>query len=472
MNDGPVPAFDVSVAPVVLGVVSAGLQPEPTHTKTMSLKVRAEAWAWLDQAAREVNLVWNYCNATSHQAIRSFAGPARFLSAYEMDKLTAGAGACFDRIGSDVCQRVSSEYVTRRKQFKKAKLRFRASGGSKKALGWIPFKAVNIKFREQLAVGVVPPAKPKKPLAPKARRGESAENLAQRFAQYEHDVVQHPAKLDAWTTEVAALPKRRAICFMGKSFRLFDIDRLFAARASGSTLRSGSFSQNALGEWFVNIAVTEPSVHKPALQGPLSSIGIDPGCTQAMTTSDGAVLDSRFYRDAEEQIAGLQKRGHKKQAKRVHQKVKNQRSDARNKFARSMVDQYQYIFIGNASAPAMAKTHGKSVLDSAWGACRAVLHDRGHRAGRTVVTVSEYNTTRSCSCCGARVGPTGQDGLVVRHWTCGACGATHQRDENAGLNIEYVGWLNLSAQANATGVHLFPVSDAASRHGRPCAGTR
>lgn len=32
------------------------------------------------------------------------------------------------------------EFVTRRKQFKKSKLRWRVSRGARKSLGWIPFK--------------------------------------------------------------------------------------------------------------------------------------------------------------------------------------------------------------------------------------------------------------------------------------------------------------------------------------------
>jgi hypothetical protein len=34
-------------------------------TRTLRLKVRAEAYAWLNAAAVEVNEVFNYCNETS-----------------------------------------------------------------------------------------------------------------------------------------------------------------------------------------------------------------------------------------------------------------------------------------------------------------------------------------------------------------------------------------------------------------------
>ena len=42
---------------------------------------------------------------------------------------------------------MQEEYVTRRKQFKRVKLRWRVSGGKRRSLGWIPFKAVAIRYQ-------------------------------------------------------------------------------------------------------------------------------------------------------------------------------------------------------------------------------------------------------------------------------------------------------------------------------------
>jgi hypothetical protein len=36
--------------------------------RTLRLKVKAEAYTWLNAAAIEVNQVWNYANATSYKA--------------------------------------------------------------------------------------------------------------------------------------------------------------------------------------------------------------------------------------------------------------------------------------------------------------------------------------------------------------------------------------------------------------------
>jgi transposase len=44
--------------------------------RTLRLKVKTEAYRWLNAAAAEVNQVWNYANATSDKAARPFSGPA------------------------------------------------------------------------------------------------------------------------------------------------------------------------------------------------------------------------------------------------------------------------------------------------------------------------------------------------------------------------------------------------------------
>jgi IS605 OrfB family transposase len=116
-----------------------------TCLRTLRLKVKSEAYPWLNTAAIEVNRVWNFANATSYKASQPFAGSAKWLTAFDLDKLTAGAARCFERIGSETIQRVNAEFATRRKQFKKAKLRWRVSRGAKRSLGWIPFKAVQLK---------------------------------------------------------------------------------------------------------------------------------------------------------------------------------------------------------------------------------------------------------------------------------------------------------------------------------------
>jgi putative transposase len=91
------------------------------------------------QMASAINYVWNYCNEVSLLAYRR---DKTFLSAYDLHKLTAGTSKDL-RLSADTIQQVCTEYVTRRRQFHKIKLKWRST---KRSLGWIPFKAAYIRL--------------------------------------------------------------------------------------------------------------------------------------------------------------------------------------------------------------------------------------------------------------------------------------------------------------------------------------
>ena len=104
------------------------------HTKTLKVRVRDKHKALLNSMARNVNFVWNYVNELSQRSIKE---RGVFLSAYDMHPYTKGAGKDLG-LHSQTLQCIAGEYVTRRKQFKKARLNWRKSGGVRRSLGWIP----------------------------------------------------------------------------------------------------------------------------------------------------------------------------------------------------------------------------------------------------------------------------------------------------------------------------------------------
>jgi transposase len=81
----------------------------------------------------------------------------------------------------------------------------------------------------------------------------------------------------------------------------------------------------------------------------------------------------------------------------------------------------------------------KSVLDAGWSMLRGMLRYKCDHAGVAYAEVEEANTTRTCSSCGGLTGPTGRAGLGLWRWPCGACGAEHDRDQNAARNIARLG---------------------------------
>lgn len=112
--------------------------------KTLRLKVKPEAYPWLNEAAKEVNIVWNYCNETSYLAATRTDRARKWLSGFDLNNLTSGTTKYFEHIGADAIQSVCMRYAQKRRAVKRLKLRWRTSRGARRSLGWIPCKSVNI----------------------------------------------------------------------------------------------------------------------------------------------------------------------------------------------------------------------------------------------------------------------------------------------------------------------------------------
>jgi transposase len=94
----------------------------------------------LTRMAYAVHTVWNYCNEVSMLAWRR---ERRFLSAYELHALVAGTSTMLG-LQSQAIQSVCTEYVTRKRQFRKRRLSWRSR---KRSLGWIPFPTQAIRIQ-------------------------------------------------------------------------------------------------------------------------------------------------------------------------------------------------------------------------------------------------------------------------------------------------------------------------------------
>jgi transposase len=116
----------------------------------------------------------------------------------------------------------------------------------------------------------------------------------------------------------------------------------------GTKWKSGCFAQDAVGDWWLCLPV-EHCVKQTV--APNESVGIDLGLREIAAAGDGRKLEpGRFYRNIEHKIAQAQRRGHKRQAKRLHRQAARRRRDALHKFSTTMVRLYQNIAIGNVSS--------------------------------------------------------------------------------------------------------------------------
>jgi IS605 OrfB family transposase len=339
------------------------------RTKVLRLRIKDKHAQFLGGLAREVNFVWNYCNDLQ---IAMFNREHRFLSGFDFAKFTRGATKEGLHLHSQTVQAIAEEYATRRRQFRKVRLSWRKSTGSRRSLGWIPFKKVAIR-------------------------------------------VTHGQ-----------------IKFAGRWLSLWDSYGLDAYQ-----IRAGTVCEDARGRWYLNACVTVPVGERADPSSAKREVGIDLGLKDLFATSAGERLSApQFYRGLVAKLAIAQRAGKQNRVRSIHAKIANRRKDFLHQFSTRLVREHDAIFVGNVDASALAKTpHAKSVLDAGWSAFRTMLRYKCAFAGVRFAEVDEAFSTRTCSACRTRSGPQGIAGLGIRAWTCGECGAVHDRDVNAAKNI-------------------------------------
>jgi len=316
----------------------------------------------LVRMAWAVNYVWNFCNEVSLLAWRR---EKRFLSAFELINLTAGAGHELG-LHTDTLSEICQEYVRKKKAARKITLKWRSR---KRSLCWIPFKGRCVRLG---------------------------------------------------TAEVTY-----------KSRRL----RFWESRPLQGTLKTGSFTQDACGHWYVNFQCEGQDLGVP--RG-TAEIGIDLGLKNQLACSD---MDEPYSREnltrKHEAALAMAQRAHKKtRVKKINAKIATTRKDWAHKTTTAIVNRATLIVVGNVSSAKLAKTRmAKSVHDAGWGQLRTLLAYKASRLGVTYCEVNESGSSVTCSTCLAKTGPSGLSALGVRVWTCTHCGSLHDRDLNASRNI-------------------------------------
>lgn len=228
----------------------------------------------------------------------------------------------------------------------------------------------------------------------------------------------------------AAKFKNGSIFFNGKYYRIWDSYGL-----SKYTFRTASFNEDSRGRWYFNVVVSYEVEKSIGIQ----SVGLDLGCKESVTDSNGDGVKGREFRALEQKLGIAQRANNKARVKSIHAKIKNRRSDTLHKYSRKLVNENAAIFVGNVNSLGLAKTKlAKSVLDAGWGILRSQLEYKSEHAGCVFEVVNESYTTVTCSCCKKRTGPSGLEGLRIREWSC-ECGVTHSRDKNAATNIKDIG---------------------------------
>jgi putative transposase len=317
----------------------------------------------LEQQARAVNRVWNYCGEIQEAARRH---NKRWPSGFDLIKLTLGSSKLLG-LHSDTVQAVCKQFAISRDAHRK-----RPRWRGKKSLGWIPFQA---------------------------------------------------SRAIRWDGDAVIFLKRRY--------------RLWLSRPLDGELRCGSFAQDVRGRWYLNLQVEIPEDRKHGA----GEVGIDLGLKSLAALSTGEKIEApRLYRKYEQALGIAQRAGRRPRVRAIHAKIANCRKHFLHEVSTRLVRKNRRICVGNVNSYGLARTSlAKSVLDAGWSQLRSQLRYKAMRHGAEYIEVDERLTTQVCSACGTRGGPKGREDLVVRDWTCGRCGASHDRDINSAINILVLG---------------------------------
>ena len=203
---------------------------------------------------------------------------------------------------------------------------------------------------------------------------------------------------------------------------------------------------------------------KPPVSG---EVGIDLGVKDFLTLSTGEKIDyPDRLRQLEEKARWEQRklsrrvkgssnyRKQKKAVAKAYAKVRHFREDFQHQLSHRLIEDNQFIGMENLAVQRMTRkakrklgTDGKperngqsakramnrSILRNGWSSFAGKLAYKAQWCGRTFVQVDKfYPSSRLCHNCGRKY-----DGLLLseREWVCESCGASHDRDVNAALNI-------------------------------------
>lgn len=221
---------------------------------------------------------------------------------------------------------------------------------------------------------------------------------------------------------------------------------------SGDTPVKLTVTRDRAGRFFLYVLVEEriaqlPAAFIPGTKEP-KAVGIDLGLAALATLDDGSTVDHpRLLKKYEKQLARLQKELHRKQKgsnnrgkarvkiARLYALISDVRKDALDQLTTRLVRENQVLVVEDLAVANLLRTKRlrNAIADASWGTLLAMLQYKAAWYGRTLVVVDRFfPSTRRCSACHTK---GEQLNLSVRSWTCAACGAVHDRDGNAAVNL-------------------------------------
>ena len=211
-------------------------------------------------------------------------------------------------------------------------------------------------------------------------------------------------------------------------------------------IKQATVSQTPTGKYFVSVLVE--TEHKP-LPSTDKTIGVDLGIKDLLITSDGKKYDNkRIIKQYEDKLSRAQRRLSRKvkgsnnynkqriKVARIHEKIHNTRIDYLHKITHKLISENQVIVSEDLAVSNMVQNHNlaKAISDCGWYELTRQLTYKAEWNNRRYIKIGRFvASSQTCHVCG-HINPETKD-LSVREWDCPQCGAHHDRDINAAINI-------------------------------------
>jgi putative transposase len=187
--------------------------------------------------------------------------------------------------------------------------------------------------------------------------------------------------------------------------------------------------------------------------------GIDLGVKNLLTFKNGdKISNPKHFKKSQDKLASAQRKlsnlsfrdpgrhAAKLHAARLYEKVVNQRTDFYHNIANEIIKDFDYIVLEKLNIIGMQKDNwrilNREIQNCAWSQFIQMLLYKAENAGKEIVLVDPWNTSKMCSDCGKLVEKT----LSDRIHKC-ECGLEIDRDHNAAINIYNRGKLRLPRES-------------------------
>jgi len=281
----------------------------------------------------------------------------------------------------------------------------------------------------------------------KSKKNKQSFTVPQRFAFFSQA---KPTKTLFGTKEVASKHSWLKIPNLPKSAPLLRVKE-HRKLPEGAKILFITISKTPTGKYFASLTcevTIQPKAQPGVPTGKVKAVGIDLGIKDLLILSDGRKAENPKYlkkalkklKYNQRQLSKKKKGGANRDRARqklakAHEKVTNKRKDLLHKLSSQLIEEQTVVFLESLAVKNMVKNHklAQAITDASWGELTRQLHYKADWHRRVVVQIDRFfPSSKTCSSCGHILDELP---LKVRKWKCPKCASTHDRDQNAALNI-------------------------------------